>query len=376
LRRWLTHVFHLGTKELRSLRRDPVLVFLIVYVFTFSIWSVARGVRTEVRDAAVAVVDEDRSELSRRIVDALQPPFFRPPVPIPPGKVDRALDAGWYTFVLDIPPGFEADLLAGRRPALQVNVDATAITQAGVGLGYIETIALREVQRFAGAAEADPGLPIRPVVHARFNPNLQSDWFTAVMQLIDNVSMLAIILVGAAAMRERERGTLEHLLVMPLRPSEIMVAKIWANGLVILVATLLSLRLVVQGLLGVPVAGSVLLFAGGTALYLASVTALGILLATLTRSMPQFALLTVPVIIVMNLLSGGSTPLEAMPSWLRHAVQLLPSTHFVAFAQGVLYRGAGPDTLWPDLLAMLLIGAACFVLALARFRAALAAQQG
>lgn len=375
MRRWLRHVFHLGTKELHSLRRDPVMVLLIVYVFTFAIWSVASGVRTEVTDAAIAVVDEDRSELSRRLVDAFQPPYFRSPALIEPGEVDRAMDAGRYTFVLDIPPDFAADVLAGRQPALQVNIDATAITQAGIGLGYIQSIALREAQRFVQEAEGGTGLPLDLVVRARFNPNLQSSWFTAVMQLVNNVTMLAIILVGAAVMRERERGTLEHLLVMPLRPSEIMVAKIWANGLVILIATLLSLRLVVEGMLQVPVAGSVLLFAGGSALYLASVTALGILLATITRSMPQLALLIIPVIIVMNLLSGGSTPLEAMPDWLRLAVQILPSTHFVAFAQAVLYRGAELGTVWPRLLAMLGIGTACFLAALARFRAALAAQQ-
>jgi ABC-2 type transport system permease protein len=374
LRRWLPHVFHLGTKELRSLRRDPVMVLLILYAFTFAIYSVAAGVRTEVADAAIAIVDEDHSELSRRLRDAFMAPYFRPAALMAPSKVDRALDTGRFTFVLDIPPDFQADMLAGRRPALQVHVDATAVAQAGIGLGYIEAIVQREALRFVQGTEGGVRLPLDLVVRARFNPNLQSSWFTAVMQLINNVTMLAIILVGAAVMREREHGTLEHLLVMPLRPSEIMVAKIWANGLVILIATLLSLRLVVEGLLDVPVAGSKLLFAGGTALYLASVTALGILLATLTRSMPQFALLTIPVIIVMNLLSGGSTPLESMPDWLRLAVQVLPSTHFVAFAQAVLYRGAELGMVWLPLAGMALIGAACFVLALARFRAMLASQ--
>lgn len=376
MRRWLRHTFHLGVKELHSLGRDPVMAFLILYVFTFAVWSVARGVQTEVADAAIAIVDEDRSELSRRLRDALQPPFFRPPALIDAQAADAVLDAGRYTFVLDIPPDFEADVLAGRRPALQVEIDATAITQAGIGLGYIQNIALREAQRFVAGVEGGSGLPFDLVTRARFNPNLQSAWFTAVMQLINNVTMLGVILVGAAVMRERERGTLEHLLVMPLRPSEIMMAKIWANGLVILAATLLSLRVVVEGMLQVPVAGSPLLFASGATIYLASVTALGILLATLTRSMPQFALLTIPVIIVMNLLSGGSTPLEAMPRWLQIAVQALPSTHFVAFAQAVLYRGAELGTVWPRLLAMLLVGGACFVAALTRFRASLAAQQG
>ncbi|MDX6750458.1 ABC transporter permease [Geminicoccaceae bacterium 1502E] len=372
MREWLTHVWRLGIKELHSLRRDPVLVLLIVYVFTLAIHSVATGVKTEVVNAAIAVVDEDRSALSRQIRDAFRPPLFQTPVLLAPQQVDEAMDHGRQTFVLDIPPRFEADLLAGRGPDLQLAVDATAMTQAGIGATYVETIVMAEIATFLGGSGA-AAAPVATVVRARFNPNLDSTWFTAVMQVINNVTILAIVLVGAAVMREREHGTIEHLLVMPLRASEIMAAKIWANGLVILAAAILSLWLVVNGLLGVPIVGSTALFALGTGVYLVSVTALGILLSTLARSMPQFGLLAIPVFAVMNMLSGATTPLESMPAALRLLVQPMPSTQFVAFAQAVLYRGAGLETVWPQLAAMAAIGAAFFVLALARFRAALAA---
>jgi len=154
-----------------------------------------------------------------------------------------------------------------------------------------------------------------------------------------------------------------------------MIAKIWANGLVIVIAATLSLKLVVQGVLDVPIAGSISLFVTGTLIYLFSVTSLGIFLATLARSMPQFGLLAFPVFIVMNLLSGGTTPLDSMPEVLQQLMQLSPSTHFVSFAQSILYRGAGFDVVWPDFLAVTVIGMIFFFGALVRFRKTISAIQ-
>lgn len=192
------------------------------------------------------------------------------------------------------------------------------------------------------------------------------------MQVINNVTILSVLLTGAALIREREHGTIEHLLVMPVLPSEIMLAKIWANGLAIIIGAILSLWLAVQGGLAVPVAGSIPLFIAGSVLYLVSVTGLGILLATFTTSMPQFGLLVMPVLIVMNLLSGSTTPMESIPGWLQTIMQISPSTHFVAFSQAILYRGAGLETVWFDMAIMVLLSLTFFIIALLRFRQTIA----
>jgi len=231
-----------------------------------------------------------------------------------------------------------------------------------------------EVQPFwAGSRNPQNQDVVRLNTRARFNPNMQQSWFVAVNQIINNISVMAIFLCGAAVLREREHGTLEHLLVMPLQPYELMFAKIWANGLVVIVAALISLFLIVKGALGVPVAGSIPLFALGLFVYLFSVTALGIMLATMVRSMPQFGLLAFPVFIVMVLLSGGQTPLESMPVWLQKTMQFVPSTHFVSFSQAVLFRDANLSMVWPDLAKMFAIGCAYSVFTLSRFRKMLAA---
>ena len=364
----LARIWRLGIKELYSLKADPVLAGLILYTFTVAVYTVSVGAKFEVENAAVAVVDEDQSALSRRLGDALLQPFFKPPVPIGAREIDAAMDAGRYVFVLSIPPKFEHDLIAGRQPTLQLDIDATAMSQAGNGAAYIQNILVQEVAAAMGGSAATP---VNVVIRPKFNANLTSAWFTAVMQVINNVTMLAVILSGAALIREREHGTIEHLLVMPVTPNEIMLAKIWANGLVIVVAATLSLLIVVEWLLGVPVQGSVTLFVASMLVYQFSVTALGILVATVSTSMAQFGLIVMPILIVMNLLSGSTTPMESMPVWLQNVMQLSPSTHFVALSQAVLYRGAGLAVIWPDLLALAAIGAAFFALAALRFRKAL-----
>lgn len=370
--RWMQNVFHLGVKELASLSSDVVMLILIAYVFTGAIYSEATAMRTDVSNALVAVVDADQSTLSARIKDSLQPPYFKPPREIDRAELDELLDKGYFTFILEFPPKLEADLLASRNPSIQINVDATAVAQAAVGTAYIQEIIARETASFLKARGADSAVPIDLVVRALFNQNLEAMRFTASMGIINNVTILAIVLVGAAVMRERERGTIEHLLVMPVRSSEIAAGKIWANGLVILLAAAFSLHAIVQLALGVPVLGSVELFLAGTAVYLFAVMALGILLATIAGSMPQFTLLSIPVFVLMFLLSGSFTPFESMPVILQDIMYISPSTHFVRFAQSVLYRGSGVDVVWLDLSIMALLGAGFLTVALSRFKAMLA----
>jgi len=370
------HIFYLGLKELISLSQDPVLIFLIIYCFTFSVYTPSKSAVMDVRNASIAIVDEDSSDASRAVRDAMLPPLFLPPAEIPFADINRDMDAGKYTFVVNLPPRFQSDLEEDAKPSVQIISDATAMSQAGRGPGYLQRIIQTTVDPFwSGARKAANAQLVDVETRARFNINMEQGWFVAINQVINNISVLAIFLTGAAVLRERERGNIEHLLVMPLQPFELMFAKIWANGLVVVVAAIASLYLIVKGLIAVPISGSVLLFTAGLAIYLFSVTALGIMLATMVRSMPQFGLLAFPVFIVMNLLSGGNTPLESMPVALQKAMQFVPSTHFVSFSQAVLFRDADFSMVWPALLKMFLIGSAYTAFSLYRFRRMLAAVQ-
>ena len=369
----LINIFWLALKEFRSVLSDKVLVLFVLYAFTWTIYQQASGTSNEVNNASIAFADEDQSALSEELINAFYPPRFQYPVRIRTDEIERSMDEGRFMFVVVIPPRFEQDLIAGRRPDIQVNVDATAMQQGGIGAGYIHNIITQRLATYLRRTDIDTSGSVNLVQRKMFNPNGVSAWFSSIVAIMNQVSLLTIVLTGAAVIREREHGTLEHLLVMPLKPSEIAMAKVVANGLVILIATTLSLFLVVRMMLKVPIQGSLLLWFAGVLLYLFFATALGLYLGTISRSMAQFALLIVLVVMVLMLLSGGSTPVESQPGWLQAVTYFLPSRHFVSFSQVIIYRGGGLDAVWRNFAMVGGIGLAFFTYSVTLFRKSIAA---
>lgn len=370
----LRTILALTTKELVSFGRDRFLLGFVLYAFTFSIYLQATSQSQDLRNATVAISDQDHSELSRQFASTFQAPHFKSPRLVESKEIESIMASANATFAIDIPPRFEADLLSKKSPTIELLVDATAMSQAGLGASHIQASLNQEVEEFLrGRTRASPSPP--PLeLRAAFNQSLKGTWYTGVVKLVDMTTMLAILLAGAAIVREREHGTLEHLLVMPVRPVEIMLAKILANGMVILALAALSLRFIVEGLLGFEPVGSVWLFFLGVVCYLFFAGSFGVFLGTVSRSMQQMALLFILVVTPMNLLSGGRTPLESMPTWLQSIMQLSPSTHYVSLAQAILFRGADFSIVWPHFAGTLAIGAAFFGYSLFRFRRFLAAQ--
>ena len=366
--RHLANIYRLGVKELWSLWRDPMMILLIVYVFTAAVYTAATAMPETLHKAPIAIVDEDDSPLSQRIVSAFYPPQFIMPQMISMSEMDEGMDDGRFTFALYIPQGFQRDVLAGRAPDLQLNVDATRMSQAFSGSGAVQQIVIGEVNEFVQRQRGGSALPVDLALRARFNPALEKSWFGGVMRIINNVTMLSIILTGAALIREREHGTIEHLLVMPVTPAEIMLSKVWSMGLVVLVTAFVSLNLVVRGLLGVPIEGSLALFVVGAALCLFATTSLGIFMATVARNMPQFGMLMMLTIMPLMMLSGGMTPRESMPALVQNIMLAAPTTHFVEIGQAILYRGAGIEVVWKPFLWLAVIGGVLFALSLSRFR--------
>jgi ABC-2 type transport system permease protein len=366
--RQLTNIFWLAGKELKSVLGDPVMVILILWSFIIAVILEASGAGDTVYNAAIAILDEDRSMLTRQIADALGPPWFQPPVMIGADRVAPEMDAGRIMFVLAFPPGFEADVIAGLMPAAQLEVDATAVSQAQLGTDYIGNILSSEARAFLVGNPEAPDPALRLELRRAFNPNGDPVWFKSVSSLLNQLSLLTIALTGAAMLREREQGTIEHLMVMPLTPLEIALSKVLANVVVVLAAFTLSLLFVVQGVLNVPMAGSVALLLTGTAVYLAAAAAIGMFLGTMARSMAQFALLVIMVIIPIIMLSGGMGAIESQPDIVQRLTTALPSRHFLAFAKAVVFRGAGLETVWVQLTLMGGLGLVFFVASLALFR--------
>ncbi len=363
----LSTVAYLCRKEWQSLAHDTVMVVFIIFAFTLSLYSQATGTTTDLKRASVGIIDEDHSPLSFRFRDALMPPYFGNVVEINEHEAEYGLESAQYTFMLHFPARMEADLRSGKKVSAQLLIDATVMGQAQIGSGYINSIIQKELVAYFNARESITP-PVDLIVRYAFNQNRSTAWFSSVTGMIQNITMLAILLTGAALIRERERGTIEHLLVMPVTSMEIVLSKVVANGIVILLASFLCIQFTIRQWIGVEINGSIALFLLASALYLFFTTGLGLFLGTISRSMPQMGLLFILIVLPMNLLSGGYTPLESMPEILQKIMSVVPSTNYIKLAQAILFREAGFSIVWPEMLMVTVVGLILFIFSTLKFR--------
>ncbi len=371
--RTFLNIYNLSIKELKTLFYDKVMVLLVIYSFSFAIYIGGTQTSTELRNASIAFVDSDKSTLSTRIIDSFMKPRFNTPVMISYNDVNANLDSGYYTFIILIPANFEKDVLAGKSPDILANIDATRMTQAGIGSGYIQSIITQEVQTFLKGTY-DSTVNPKIVSRYKYNPNLTSMWFGSINEIINNIVMISILLSGAALVREREHGTIEHLMVMPLRAFEIMLSKILSTCLVVLVCVSFSLLVVIELILKIPLSGSVPLYLLCTFLVLFATTSMGVFMGTIVKNMPQLGMIFILAILPLMLLSGSITPYESMPMILQELMKLMPTSHFVDLSQAILFKGAGLSIVWEKMLIIFIIGVVFFVSTLALFKRSLDSQ--
>ncbi len=374
LSRWCTRVAALTVKELIQLSRDGFLLLAIVYLFTVDIW-MSGHVHLELHHGNVVVYDGDGSALSRELIYRFRPPHFwlerelldvREGIPM--------LDAGDSLLLLEIPPHFQRDLLEGVPPEVQIMVDGSNTVLGTLASSYAAQIIMEYatevlIQRLGIAMDDIQGVPM-VVNHSRawYNPNQDDAWFLTISELLTVITILSLMLPAAASVREKERGTIEQLLVAPLTPAQIMISKVSSMTLVILFGTAVSLFGVIMGIFHVPVKGNLPLFFLTVSLYTVAVSGLGLFIATFTRNIAQVAMFVLMVAMPVVLLSGAWTPLEAMPPWLRSAVHLSPLYYFIEMCYGILLRGAGLSVLWDSLLWLSLLGSTAFLVGVRRFR--------
>ncbi len=366
---FIKHTYILGLKEVKSFFNDKVFVIFIIWAFTLNIISASNSSRSEVNNAAIAIVNEDNSMVSRNIIAGLRGPYFQEPDIIAYDEINDSLDTGKYTFVIVIPEHFQADLLAGKSTEIQLNIDATAVSQAYNGSNYIKTIINREIDKFVKDKKDDSKFKnFEQVVRVKYNPNRISGWYASVVQIIMKGTMLSMMLPAVALVREKERGTIEHLLVMPITPTEIMFSKIWSNAIIILGFAIMSLFLIVEWYFGVKVLGSTFLFFFGFMIFQFSLTSLGMMLATFTANIAQLALLIMVFMVPLNFLSGTYVPMESMSPFMQKLMFLSPLKLFIDFSIPIIFKGATLDEVWQPLLYMLLVGSTLFIVAALRFK--------
>lgn len=363
------------TKELLQLSRDGALVFFFLWAFNVNVFIVGNDMRFQLTNARLVVHDADHSVASRELIHRFHAPFFRfEGEVVQRNEGLRLLDESKVMLVLTIPPRFQESLAGGEQTAVQLQVDTTNSPQGLSAASYAERIVgefgLEVAARRVGlVGAAEDGLPvIRSEHRVWYNPNQTEAWFQSVVELLNMITVFAILLSAAAMVREKERGTIEQLLVSPLTPFQIMFPKVAAMTLVILMGTAVSLLVIVQGVFHLPVKGSLFLFFSMTALYVFTTAGLGLVISTVTTNQAQVGLMTILVVAPMLLLSGTWTPPETMPEGVRILMVFSPLRYFVDISYGILFKGAGIEILWKPVLAMAVLGGSLFGLGLWRFR--------
>lgn len=363
------------TKELLQLSRDTVLVLFTVYAFTVDIYLAGSGVSLALNNAALVVFDGDRSHASRELVSRFRAPYFNLVGALErPADTVAVLDKGDAMVALDIPENFEASLLRGEPVSVQMQVDTTNTVLGLLASAYARQIVARyglEVAMQRQGLSPD-GASSGPVLIDRhrvwFNPNQTDSWFMSISELLTIITLFAMMLPAAAMVREKERGTIEQLLVSPLSAFQVMFPKVVAMTLVILVLTALSLVLVLRGIFDVPLRGSLATFFAVTTLYVFTTSGLGLLVATFARNMAQAGMLIILIIAPMLFLSGAWTPPEAMPDAMRMLMAISPLHYFIDASYGILLKGAGLELIAPQIAGMIVLGSITFGLGLWRFR--------
>jgi ABC-2 type transport system permease protein len=362
-------------KEFLQFSRDIILILFMVYAFTGNIYMAGSGVSFQLLEAPMLVVDHDRSPASRELVSRFRPPAFSEPGYA--DSIDEAmgrLDRGTAMLFLDIPADFAEDVGEGEQTAVGIRVDTTNTLLGNLAAGYSSTIVReygRELTQERLQVGRDDPLPL-PAVESTFrvwyNPARLDSWFSSLTQLANFVTLFAVLLPAAAMVREKEKGTIEQLLVTPLTPFEIMFPKVLAMAVIIVIGAAACVFGVLRPAFDIPIRGSLTLFFAVTALHVFAVSGLGMVIATLARNLGQAGLMTILIYGPMILLSGAWTPPEAMPEFMHIFLVISPLHYYLTASLGIFLKGTGLDVLWEPIGAIFLIGSILFGVGMLRLR--------
>jgi len=360
-------------KEFKEFFRNRALLFIVIYMFSVDVYS-AGTLQMMVNNHPLAVLDRDHTPLSRDLQEHFQTPFFRHVAQLTDEReIDDMLEFCRAAMILVIPEGFQREVASGRPADLQIIVDGTDSHTAQIATGYVETIvdAFNREQMGKRLGAPPEELPI-PKLDARlriwFNPNMNESWFVSLTELFNVVMVISVLLPAAAMVREKERGTIEQLMVSPLHTYQIMLAKVIPMVTITVIGTMGSIFLVLRPAYDLPLRGNVFLFFLLTALFVATTSGMGLLVSTLAETLPQTIMLTLVVLAPMMFLSGSWTPLEAMPFWMAKLTAISPLRYYLDIGFGILMKGNGIDMLYEQVLGMTVLGIFLFGYGTYRFR--------
>jgi len=368
----LMRIWAILVKEVLQIRRDRLTLAMIIGVPLMQLTLFGFAINFNPKALPTAVSIADPGVFSRSIIAAMRNSSYFELIAETrsPAAARKLLQDGKVLFVVEIPENFSRDLVKGNRPDLLMEVDATDPASSGFAIRAFDalaTTALRDDLVGPLAARAQNAAPFNPVIHLLYNPESNTQYSIVPGLLAIILTMILVLMTCMALTRERERGTYENLLAMPATPFEIMVGKIAPYVVVGLVQSTIVLVLA-KYVFGVPVIGSLTLLCGALTLFIIANLAVGYTFSTIAQSQLQAMQMTVFFLLPAILLSGFAFPFAGMPGWAQDIGEILPATHFLRIARGILLKGNDfaniLGEIWPLALFTLVAG----TIALLRFR--------
>ena len=365
-------LFAVMVKEFIQMKRDRLTFAMMVGIPLMQLILFGFAINMDPKDLPTAVLSYDNGPVGRAIVAGLQTSdYFRIEVQATDtGQIDRLLDRGQVQFAVEIPAGFERDLMRGDQPVLLVMADATDPAATGNALGALDRIVDHALSTTLDgpllALLGQPG-PVEIRIHRRYNPETLTQWNIVPGLMGTILTMTMIIMTALAVTRERERGTMENLLAMPVRPTEVMLGKLTPFIVVGCVQVFIILA-AARALFAVPIVGSALALVPGIVAFISANLAVGFLFSTLARNQLQAMQMSFFFFLPSILMSGFMFPFRGMPDWAQAIGTALPLTHFLRLVRGVMLRGNGMADAWPNIWPMLIFLLVVSTIAVRRYR--------
>lgn len=367
-------ILHILRKELIQLRRDKLMMRIVLLAPIMQLIVFGYAITSDIEHVSTAVLDMDNTSYSRELVSrfAASPRYFTLQYISAPAEIDRMLDSGGAQMAITIPRGFASDIISGRPADVQVVVDGSDSKTASAVANYAngvcaqlsEQIYTETLLRSGGAGVTLPVVDTR--IRAWYNPDLRSANFLVPGVLCLILLVVTMMMTSLAVVREREIGTLEQIIVTPIKPLELMVGKVIPFAVIgmINVATIVVVAALV---FKVTVAGSLLLLFALTVVFLTASLGMGLLVSTVTRTQQQAMMVSFFIMQPSVLLSGFMFPLDSMPTPIRAITYLIPVRYYLEIVRGIFLRGVGVEVLWPQTLCLLGLGSMLLYASVLRF---------
>lgn len=367
-------LYILMRKEFLQFFRNVPLIVIVLYCMTMDVYS-AGTISMDIHDYPIAVYDLSKSEESRQVLERLRDPYFRiTRILEREEEIRPIIESGEVAVVVVFPEDFARRMAAGSSAQMQVLLDGSLSNSSELAAGYIANIVARynvELMRGSWNVSGISERFVPQVVGVKrnlYNPNLLDSWNFSLMEFFIDLALIGILLIATAMVNEKQFGTIEQLMVTPLKTWEIMISKVVPMIVVLLIAAFIGVFVTLIPVVGIPFEGNVFAFFFVAFLFVFSISGLGMMISTISSNLSDTVLFSILALVPIMFLSGAFVPIQAMPGWMQAFVHLSPLKYFIDLGIGIFLKGNSLAFMWRELLALAAIGIVSFVVGALRFR--------